>query len=85
MVGGSVNFSPVRSMDSFLVYDAKSEFDGWGDGKSVLPRSGSMCGSPRKSVEVEVYRNVISFTILSEVAKIDRSVWFVVCVPTCVL
>ena len=41
-----------------------------------------MSGSPRESVEIEVNRDVVSFTILSEVAKIDRSVWFVVCVPT---
>ena len=38
--------------------------------------------APRKSIEVKVNRDVVSLTILSEVAKIDRSVWFVVCVPT---
>ena len=37
--------------------------------------------SPRKGVEVEVNRDIVSFTVLSEVAKIDRSVGFVVCIP----
>ena len=41
-----------------------------------------MCRAPRKSVEIEVNGNVVSVLILSEVAKIDSSVWFVVCVPT---
>ena len=40
-----------------------------------------MSCAPRESVEVEVNRDVISLAILSEVAKIDRSVRFVVCVP----
>ena len=40
-----------------------------------------MSRSPRESVEVKVNRNVVSFTILSEVAKIDGPVRFVVGVP----
>ena len=41
-----------------------------------------MSGAPRESVEIEVNSSVVSVSILSEVAKIDSSVWFVVCVPT---
>ena len=40
-----------------------------------------MSGAPRKCVEIEVNRDVVSLAILSEVAKIDRSVRFVVGVP----
>ena len=36
-----------------------------------------MCRSPRESVEIEVDSDVISVSILSEVAKIDGSVRYV--------
>ena len=41
--------------------------------------------SPSKGVEIEVNRDVIPFTVLSKVAKIDGSVRFVVGVPPCFL
>ena len=44
-----------------------------------------MSCSPREGVEIEVNRDVIPFTILSKVAKIDGSVRFVVSVPPCCL
>ena len=40
-----------------------------------------MSCSPRESVEIEVNSDVVSFTILSKIAKIDGSIWFVVCIP----
>ena len=40
--------------------------------------------SPRKSVEIEINSHVVSFSVLSEVAKIDRSIRVVVGVPMCV-
>ena len=40
--------------------------------------------SPHESVEIEVNGNVVSFSVLSEVAKIDCSIRVVVGVPMCV-
>ena len=42
-------------------------------------------GSPHKSVEIKVNGMVVSFGILSEVAKVNSSVGVVVCVPMCIL
>ena len=84
-VRGSVNFSPIGSRASFFVNNSKSQFNGCRDSESILPFSGSMSSSPRESVKIEVDRDIVFFTILSVVAKIDCSVRFCVCVPPSVL
>ena len=83
---GGVYFPPVGTRDgSLFVVDSKAKIDRCWNVQLVFPVVSAIYGSPRETIKVKVNCVVVSFWILSKIAKVNCSIWIVMGVPEGIL